>query len=86
MKKILISVLSLTIAIAATTAFAGWDVDEADEYHEKAQVALGEFKEKDPKVQKFIDQSIGESRIFPFIECRGIVQFFPGDRIDAVFH
>jgi lipid-binding SYLF domain-containing protein len=59
MKKILISMLSVAIAVAATTAFAGWDVDEADEYHEKAQVALNEFKEKDPKVQKFIDQSVG---------------------------
>jgi lipid-binding SYLF domain-containing protein len=59
MKKILISMLSVTFAVAATTAFAGWDVDEADEYHEKAQVALNEFKEKDPKVQKFIDQSVG---------------------------
>jgi lipid-binding SYLF domain-containing protein len=59
MKKILISVLSFAIAVAATTAFAGWDVDEADEYDEKAQVALTEFKEKDPKVQKFIDQSAG---------------------------
>jgi lipid-binding SYLF domain-containing protein len=59
MKKILISVLSLAIAVAATTALAGWDVDEADEYHEKAQVVLGEFKEADPKVQKFIDQSAG---------------------------
>jgi lipid-binding SYLF domain-containing protein len=59
MKKILISIVSLAIAVAATTVFAGWDVDEADEYHEKAQVALNEFKEKDPKVQKFIDQSVG---------------------------
>jgi len=59
MKKILISVLSLTIAVAATTVFAGWDVDEANEYDEKAQVALTEFEEKDPKVHDFIAKSAG---------------------------
>ncbi len=59
MKKVLISALYLAIAFGSTTALAGWDVDEAQEYDEKAQVALAEFKEKDPKVQKFIDQSAG---------------------------
>ncbi len=59
MKKVLISALYLAIPFGSTTAFAGWDVDEAQEYDEKAQVALAEFKEKDPKVQKFIDQSAG---------------------------
>jgi lipid-binding SYLF domain-containing protein len=59
MKKVLISALYLAIAFGSTTALAGWDVDEAREYDEKAQVALAEFKEKDPKVQKFIDQSAG---------------------------
>jgi len=58
MKKTLFSVISLCLVLTSATAF-GWDPDEADEYHEKAQAALAAFKEKDPKVQKFIDASAG---------------------------
>ncbi len=59
MKKILSSVVSLSLCLAAASAFADWDADEGAEYDEKAQVALEEFKEKDPKIQDFIDKSVG---------------------------
>lgn len=59
MKKLLISGVSLAIALFSATASHAWDPDEATEYDEKAQVALAEFKEKDPKVQRFIDESAG---------------------------
>jgi len=59
MKKIILSIFSLVLALGAATAFAKWDPDEGAEYHEKAQVALNAFIEKDPKVQSFIDKSVG---------------------------
>jgi lipid-binding SYLF domain-containing protein len=59
MKKILISALSLALTVGAASAFAKWDPDEADEYHEKAQVAIAETVESDPKMQSFIDKSVG---------------------------
>ena len=59
MKKVIISTLALCIALLAATAFAAWDPDEGAEYHEKAQIALAEFIEADPKVQNFIDKSAG---------------------------
>ena len=59
MKKVLTAVVSMAITLGTASSFAKWDPDEGAEYHEKAQVALSEFKEKDPKVQKFIDASSG---------------------------
>ncbi len=59
MKKVLFSALSLALTLGAAAAFAKWDPDEGAEYHEKAQVALNAFIEKDPKVQSFIDKSVG---------------------------
>jgi lipid-binding SYLF domain-containing protein len=59
MKKFLLSVISLACILGVGTTFADWDADEAAEYDEKAQVALNEFKEKDPKVQEFMDKSVG---------------------------
>lgn len=59
MKKVLLSALSLLFAFGAATSFAAWDPDEGAEYDAKAQVALAAFKEKDPKVQSFIDKSTG---------------------------
>ena len=59
MKKMLSAVVSLGLCLTAATAIAGWDADEGAEYDEKAQVVLDEFKEKDPKIQEFIDQSVG---------------------------
>ena len=58
MKKLLVTIASVAISLGAATAFAKWDPDEGAEYHEKAQVALKDFKEKDPKVQSFIDASV----------------------------
>ncbi len=55
MCKLILAVLGLALA----TVLAGWDPDEAKEYDEKALVALAEFKEKDPNVQKFIDEAAG---------------------------
>jgi len=59
MKKVLTAVVSMAITLGTASSFAKWDPDEGAEYHEKAQVALSKFKEKDPKVQKFIDASSG---------------------------
>jgi len=59
MKKLFLSgLLAVSVGLAGTS-FADWDSDEADEYHEKAQIALNEFKEKDPNIQNFIDTSAG---------------------------
>jgi lipid-binding SYLF domain-containing protein len=59
MRKIIIVGLSLALSLGAGAAFADWDADEGAEYHEKAQVALNAFKEKDPQIQGFMDESIG---------------------------
>ena len=59
MKKVLFSTLSLVLALGATSALAKWDPDEADEYHEKAQVTIADVVESDPKMQSFIDKSAG---------------------------
>jgi lipid-binding SYLF domain-containing protein len=58
MKKYLVSAISMALVLSLSTAF-GWDPDEVKEYDEKAQVALAEFKEKDPKVQRFMDVAVG---------------------------
>jgi lipid-binding SYLF domain-containing protein len=59
MKKLLISALSMILTLGAASALAKWDPDEADEYHEKAQVTLADVTESDPKMQSFIDKSVG---------------------------
>lgn len=59
MRKLIVSALSLILTLGAATALAKWDPDEGAEYHEKAQVALNAFIGKDPKVQSFIDKSVG---------------------------
>ena len=59
MRKIVFIGLGLALSLGAATAFAAWDPDEGAEYHEKAQEALAEFIENDPKVQSFIDKSAG---------------------------
>ena len=59
MKKIAMSAASILLALTAASAFGDWDADEGAEYHEKAQVALTEFKAADPKIQSFIDKSAG---------------------------
>ncbi len=59
MKKVLFSGLSLVLTLGAAAALAKWDPDEADEYHEKAQVALAEMIESNPKMQSFVEKSVG---------------------------
>ena len=59
MKVALNLVLSSALALGSATAFAGWDSDEADEYHAKAQEAIAAFLDKDPSVQKFFDTAVG---------------------------
>jgi lipid-binding SYLF domain-containing protein len=59
MNKTLVPVLSLLVALVSTTAYAGWNPNEETEYDQKAQEALTAFKETDPKIQAFIDKSVG---------------------------
>ena len=59
MKKVLFSTLSLVLALGAASALAKWDPDEADEYHAKAQIAIADTVESDPKMQRFIDEAVG---------------------------
>ena len=58
MKQTFAYALMLVFALSAATAF-GWDPDEVKELDEKSQAALGLFKEKDPKVQSFLDKATG---------------------------
>ncbi len=59
MRAVLSSLLSLALVFASTTAFSGWDPDEAKEYDAKAQEAKAEFLKKDSSVQRFFDKSAG---------------------------
>ena len=59
MKAALNLVLSLALVLGSTTAFAGWDPDEAEEYDAKAQEAIAAFLKKDSSVQRFFDKSVG---------------------------
>jgi lipid-binding SYLF domain-containing protein len=66
MRKIIFICLSLALSLGTGAAFADWDADEGAEYHEKAQVALNAFKEKDAQIQGFMDESIGYI-VFPSV-------------------
>jgi len=59
LKKALIFAACLSLAVAASTSFAAWSPDEVETYDNSAQIALAAFKEKDPKIQKFIDAAAG---------------------------
>ena len=59
MKKVLITGVSLAIAFVSAAAFSAWDPNEVEEYDAKSQEALAAFKEKDPKIQSFIDKAAG---------------------------
>jgi len=59
MKKLLIATSLLTLAFASTLAVSGWGEDESVELDGEAKEAFAEFMEKDPSVQKFVDQSVG---------------------------
>jgi len=48
--------LALASFLLVTTSWA-WDPDEVEEYDAKAQVAIAEFKEKDPSVERFFNKA-----------------------------
>jgi lipid-binding SYLF domain-containing protein len=58
MRKIFGVLVSIAIALASATA-SGWDPNEVDELHAKAQEALTAFQEKDAGIKRFIDQAAG---------------------------
>ena len=58
MRKLILSILTVS-AMGSVTANAAWDPDEGAEYDAKAQVALGEFRTADPKIDSFIAKSAG---------------------------
>jgi len=58
MRKLLLMILTVA-AMGWVSANAAWDPEEGAEYDAKAQVALTEFIEKDPKIQSFINKSSG---------------------------
>ena len=59
MKLVRLAAIAALAALISTQALAKFNADDAQESHEKAQVALNEFKEKDPSIQKHIDSSPG---------------------------
>ena len=59
LKNALIFTACLLLAVAASTSFAAWNPTEVEDYDKAAQIALAAFKEKDPKIQKFIDAAAG---------------------------
>ena len=59
MKKLLISASVMALVFASSTVFSAWNKDESVELHEKAQVALADFRKQDPSVEDFISQSVG---------------------------
>ena len=91
MKKLFLSALLAVSVGFAGTSFAKWDMDEANEYHDKAQVALADIKEKDPSIQQFIDQSVGYV-VIPTVGkaglgiggARGTGVLYEGDAVTAV--
>jgi len=58
MSKTIIAGLALMSFVLTATSWA-WDPNEAEEYHAKAQEAIGVFKEKDPSIQRFFDSASG---------------------------
>ena len=91
MTKTIAFVSAVALSLVTASAVAKWDPDEGAEYHEKAQVALTEFKEADPKVQKFIDASTGYV-VIPTVGkaglgiggARGKGVLYEGDAVTAV--
>jgi lipid-binding SYLF domain-containing protein len=59
MKKLVISALIFAFTFGSTLAMSAWDKDESVELDEKAKVALAEFREKDPGIDSFLEQSVG---------------------------
>lgn len=58
MKKALGTFMVVALALGSAVAF-GWDPGEVDELDGKSQTALAAFKEKDPGIQRFIDEAAG---------------------------
>jgi len=58
MMKIFGSVLMVAIVCGSSAAF-GWDPREVDKRDAEAQVAIATLKEKDPSMQRFIDEAAG---------------------------
>jgi lipid-binding SYLF domain-containing protein len=50
--------LAVATLLLVSTSWA-WDPDEVEEYDAKAQVAITEFKEADPSVEKFVKSASG---------------------------
>jgi lipid-binding SYLF domain-containing protein len=57
--KILVRASFALVALALATASWAWDPDEAEEYDAKSKVAIAEFKESDPSVEKFFEKATG---------------------------
>ncbi len=91
MKKTAVFAATITLMIAAASAFASWNPDEEAELHAKAQEALTEFKAKDPKSQRFIDLAVGYV-VIPTVAkaalgvggARGKGVLYEGDNITAI--
>jgi len=50
--------LVVATILLVSTSWA-WDPDEAEEFQAKAQVAVAEFKEKDPSIERFFEAAAG---------------------------
>ncbi|HSD70881.1 MAG TPA: lipid-binding SYLF domain-containing protein [Woeseiaceae bacterium] len=59
MKKLLLAVLAVSVAMISPVATSAWDPDEEAEKHKEAQEALAAFLESDPDAKRFVDKSAG---------------------------
>jgi lipid-binding SYLF domain-containing protein len=57
--KVLVRASFALVALALATASWAWDPDEAEEYDAKSKVAIADFKESDPSVEKFFEKATG---------------------------
>ena len=58
MKKVFMLLSSAALVVASMTAFAGYS-DDVEEFDAKSQVAISEYKEKDPSVEELFSSSVG---------------------------
>lgn len=47
------------VALAFVSTSWAWDPDEVEELDAKAQVAIVEFREKDPSIERFFNKAVG---------------------------
>jgi len=59
MKKLFITALLISFAVASSATFAAWSKDESAELDVKAQEAVADFKKADTSAKKFFDQAVG---------------------------